>query len=248
MTDGYTSSMPALSDEERSKLRLEELYRQEVRRELSDAADTGSRLWKALNSSFGLWLLSALFISGLGTLYTSCQTARERESAKTRDIERLDLEISYRFSNVLRHLNILRDRATRNPSWLTRAPEDITETLRLLKEPPRADFRSLYPQYNEYSLPALLADLRRNLENTPGGDFYDDDDRGTVDAVLGRIVGFAPEDGAKGLNPSTDREGLGPPLTDPFEVVGSAINRLLPIRWRRKSFFYVDCPSDRPFC
>lgn len=53
---------PKLNTDEKSKIRLEEEYRAAVRAELNTPSlrqEPNSVIWRFVNSSFGLWLLSA---------------------------------------------------------------------------------------------------------------------------------------------------------------------------------------------
>jgi hypothetical protein len=64
-----------LSDEQETRIREEEIFRQEVRNELGSqkpAASPGGKFWKFLNSSFALWFLSSVF---LGSLRVRLKTA-----------------------------------------------------------------------------------------------------------------------------------------------------------------------------
>ena len=85
-----------LTDEEVQRIRAEENVRFAIRTELAkslEAPKTESTLWKFLNSTLGLWLLSAVFISLAGGAFTYFQQ-QHAEYLKERDsIERLDLEL-----------------------------------------------------------------------------------------------------------------------------------------------------------
>jgi hypothetical protein len=60
----------------------------------------GARLWRILNSSFVLWFLSSVLISGLAALYTQWQS-REAQQVQTRALQRrLNTEIGNRIHMV----------------------------------------------------------------------------------------------------------------------------------------------------
>jgi hypothetical protein len=65
-------------------------------------------VWKFLNSSFALWLLSAVFITGIGSAFTQWQAQTAEDRKNKEQIERIDLEISYRFSELLLQIDDLR--------------------------------------------------------------------------------------------------------------------------------------------
>jgi len=58
-------------------------------------------LWVFVNSSFGLWFLSAIFLSGTGASYAVWQQRLADNRATRNTIERLDMEISYRLYSIL---------------------------------------------------------------------------------------------------------------------------------------------------
>ena len=95
----------ALTEAQRAHIRAEEIYRSEVRRELdaqADLAATGTnRLWTSLNSSFVLWLLSSVVLSGLAACYTGWQNRHSKTKANRELIEKLDTEISNRIYEAL---------------------------------------------------------------------------------------------------------------------------------------------------
>ncbi|HYX72818.1 MAG TPA: hypothetical protein VE732_08605, partial [Nitrososphaera sp.] len=80
-----------LTEDEKEKIKLEEEYRFEVRNQLQTANQKeSSNLWSFLNSSFGLWLLSAIFITGAGFLYTNYQNSRAESLKNEEIIQKLD--------------------------------------------------------------------------------------------------------------------------------------------------------------
>jgi hypothetical protein len=60
-----------------------------------------SRLWTFVNSNFGLWLLSAVLITGVGAGYTAWSQRNQQNAATAATIRRLDLEIGFRFYEIL---------------------------------------------------------------------------------------------------------------------------------------------------
>jgi hypothetical protein len=51
-----------LNDDDKIRIRLEESYRTQVRKQAEKEAESKKKLWAFVNSSFGIWLLSAIFI------------------------------------------------------------------------------------------------------------------------------------------------------------------------------------------
>jgi hypothetical protein len=82
-----------LSDDERAKIRAEEILRREVRESLEGA---GSRWWSFLNSAFGLWLLGSVSV-GVITWSFGAIRDRQREETESRVLSRrLRTEIAAR--------------------------------------------------------------------------------------------------------------------------------------------------------
>jgi len=193
MTD-VTSPPPPGADDlleaDRRRVLEEEEYRAAVRKRLEHDKPTRSRFVEFLNSSFALWLLSAIFLSGTGTVYSCWQKDRDVSKAQhekdleaekiqlqkmadeARDnkatVERLDLEISYRFSQVLLSLRSISEQGARLGS-----PDSNQRKLQIagpsmgvmqgLAQKPRADQPPLYPDYAAYALPTLISELRRRV-------------------------------------------------------------------------------------
>jgi hypothetical protein len=74
-----------LTPEDQTRIRKEEIFRAEVRERLAaDAARGASRLWKFVNTSFGVWFLSAVVLGGLSWLLSERHLAIERHNAVRR--------------------------------------------------------------------------------------------------------------------------------------------------------------------
>jgi hypothetical protein len=221
-----------LDDNEREKIELEERYRFEIRNKLEENTKnrSPSRLWAFVNSSFGLWLLSAIFISGIGTIYTQVQNSRaERlkkeeviraEALKTKElIDRLDLEIGYRLSQVQIRLYSLR---AVNDATL------IGDVNKSLSRPPQGEFFSLYPEFSSFSLLALMAELRRHVPEK---------DRKELDQVLADLTGIDVLIEVEGVNRSS------------AEQVASLILKKFRLeRWQKTQFYFLECLASSPFC
>jgi hypothetical protein len=92
-----------LSDSDRDRIRSEEIFRDEVRRELSANQPTsrGKRVWSLLNNPFSIWFLSTVVI-GLLTFAYSAHQERLRASARLSEtLQKLDTEIAGRIRGSL---------------------------------------------------------------------------------------------------------------------------------------------------
>ena len=221
-----------LDNTEREKIGLEELYRFEIRNKLEEDAkkESPSRLWGFFNSSFGLWLLSAIFISGVGTVYTQIQDSRadrlkkeevtRAEESKTKElVERLDLEIGYRLSQVQIRLYSLRT---------VEDQKSIRDVIDRLPRQSQAEVSSLYPEFSNFSLVALIAELRRHLPET---------ERKELDDVLADLTGVSVLNEFEGVH-SLSAERVASVFLEKFRLN----------RWRRTQFYFLECPSSSPFC
>jgi hypothetical protein len=221
-----------LDDTEREKLELEERYRFEIRNKLEESTkkEPPSRLWGFMNSSFGLWLLSAIFISGIGTVYTQVQNSRaERlkkeeviraEALKTTElIGRLDLEIGYRLSQVQIRLYSLRS---------VQDPKSIGDVINSLSHSSQGEVFPLYPEFSNFSLLALIAELRRHVPTT---------ERKELDQVLADLTGINVLIEVEGVNRSSAEQ-----------AAGLVLKKFRRWRWQTTQFYFLDCQVSKPFC
>lgn len=242
-----------LSHRERDLILAQERYRSEIQAQLNN--QNGSRsspLIRFLNSSLGLWLLSAVFISGLGALYDSYSRDREKQAAieteerargqKADDeISRLDQEISFRLSEMIaklykRHLQ-QQKASQRDRMPVPVEPADLYDFVRLAPSHASPSSPSSLHQANRDStLPSLMAQLAYLERSRKRGDDRASASIEGVIAHLGDLDGFF-EVGKLSEKPANAL------------AVAAAINRqvLLP-RWKESRFYYTYCSSESPFC
>lgn len=232
--------MENLSDDEKRRIRQEELFRSDIRKELAPApaaVQPTSRIWTVINSSFGLWLLSAVFVSGAGTIYTNHQNeVRERrEQAETERSEhkqeedlvaRLDLEISYRLSAAMAKLEAL---SGTNGSWRSDAHWSATlGALKPLSLPADGEHPPLFPEFKHYNGLALIAERRRH---SPAGEQEQLRNQLTrVSFLINSVL--------------SSSSATCPP---PRDIAGDLIDAMRNDRWDN-GFPYTDCTKAEPFC
>lgn len=137
-----------LSDQEKGRIRAEEVYRHEVRESLNRKDPS---LWDLLNSSFVLWFLSSIVLATLTAAYGSCSTARETTRTRT---ERGMLLATELHSRALQFLDaISSDRAEPKRYW------------DLLFRPPHQNLATyaLYPEFERRPTESLDEELERIL-------------------------------------------------------------------------------------
>jgi hypothetical protein len=189
----------------------------------SDAQSTAT--WQFLNSSFGLWLFSAIFITGAGTAFTWYQGLKADERKRVETVEKLDLEIAFRYFQAMNHLWALSNKNVNDIKLAEgRRAQEIERVLASLNERQPQNLLPLYAEFSAFSLPTLHAELRRHLSGSQ---------QRQVDASLAKLTGGVFED----LD-----------LSD-LKAVGAKVQtELLSGRWKNKYFFWVDCPPSKPWC
>jgi len=89
-----------LSDEERRRIRAEEIFRDEIRRELAAHDSRRSRLWAFTNSSIFIWFLSSVVVAAITTGYSRCSEATRVSAASEETKRRLNVELSRRAAEL----------------------------------------------------------------------------------------------------------------------------------------------------
>ena len=194
-------------------------------------------MWAFLNSSFGLWLLSAILLTWAGTLYTQSQNHRaeeqKKQDAQTAElvknqklVERLDLEIGYRFSQSQVHLaSLVRDWGGKEkhfPFRDGRGEMDVRDILDGLSQPADKKSPALYQEFSNLSTIALIAELRRHVSVK---------EKAELDRVLADL---------SGIYIFLDVRKV--PISDVRAVGGALFNGLTLPRWRAARFYFSDCP------
>jgi hypothetical protein len=226
-----------LTDEERQRIQLEEQYRLEVCKQLEQEKPKPSRSWTFLNSTFTLWLLSAVVITWAGTLYTQSQNRRieaqkaqdaaKSEAAKNKElVERLDLEIGYRLSQVQINLvSLVTDWGTKKTRFTFRpgmSEKEVREIIDSLSQPSSKKFPPLYQEFSSFSTLALIAELRRHVPP---------EQKAELDQVLADLSGVYVYLDVHEIQVS-DVHGVGTALYNGFTIG----------RWRAGMFYFADCP------
>jgi hypothetical protein len=226
-----------LTETERIKIRLEEQFRLEIRSQLEEKGRKPSKLWTFLNSSFGLWLLSAIIVTWAGSIYAHWQAGRADrekalqaqnvENARNKElVERLDLEIAYRFSefqiNLVYLVNDWGGKGTHYPFRPGKGEKDVKRAIDSLLQPPQKEYQPLYPEFSNLSTLALIAELRRHVPPQEKRD---------LDQVIADLSGIYVFLEVRKIR------------TDDVYAVGKAVfNSMLLPRWSAGNFYFSDCP------
>ncbi len=104
-----------LTDEEKDRIRLEETYRDEVRRTLATpvAKTRAERILAAANAPFVLWFPSSVVVGAAGFLYGQLQTNAAMKAKRAETVERLDIEMSGRVGLADYAVLVLRGRVAK---------------------------------------------------------------------------------------------------------------------------------------
>lgn len=142
-----------LSEEEKAKIKAEEIFRQAVRAELErqrqpEKESSSKKLWRVLNSSFGLWFLSTIVLGIVVTGYTKWQEKLWAAKRDQQTIMQIDIEVALRLNHF---------RSTINNSV---SQKQFVAALAALEKSSN-DLFSIYsfPEYERRSVQALLIEL-----------------------------------------------------------------------------------------
>jgi hypothetical protein len=232
-----------LDETEKTRIKAEEVFRNSIRKELSlasvqpDVKKWYERVLAAANSNLGIWFLSAVLVTGVGTLYTNHQNARQEE-AKKQEIkqeearrekeisDRLALEISFRLSSVLSQLHAASIRF--GETLDEKSHSAVVAAFGPLARPATDDVPPLFPEFKSYAGLALIAELCRHVD--PG-------EKQTLKNILAKPGGLRYEGNGElnGKNLSAKA------------VASLLLARMQNPLWD-KGFPYTDCKSENPFC
>lgn len=248
-----------LTKSEKSAIYREELkeqYRADVRSRLTPTVPPTftSKSGLFLNSAFGLWVLSAIFLSGGGTMLSCYQKHRdisraaeekaleerkirlekelEREQERSARVERLDTEISYRLSQTLLDLRNVSEQTAllpQNappPQRVLAAASATFPILQGMIRPPSVSQAPLYPEHAQWGLPTLIADLAPRVSKK---------ERQELQRCLAQMQGGSNRQGFKTADPAR-------------EAASWILEDIVLSRWRDSAFHHVDCRPSNPFC
>ena len=150
-----------LSEEEKGRIRTEEIFRAEVRRELEgkEPSSRAKRFWTFLNSSFALWFLSSVVLAGLTTAVTSYQAKRSERLRKAQIERRLDTEISSRIGLTLRTVRLERAKIASGQAQPPGTAYGNAESYLDNSFPNTSWDFSIYPEYKARTFRSLVSEL-----------------------------------------------------------------------------------------
>jgi hypothetical protein len=145
-----------LSDSDKQRIRAEEIFRSEVRRELEAKKRQlrgWQRAWSLANTSFGIWFLSTIVIGLVTWSYSSVQEHARTNERKAETVRKLDTELTGRIHGALVQLEALRRRLEGKAYDATRSETFATAVQAL------DSANSIYPEYRSRSFSSLVLEL-----------------------------------------------------------------------------------------
>lgn len=218
-----------LTQDQKNQILLEERYRREVQLKLDKPKRRS--LWEFVNSAFGMWLLTTVVVSwGL-----ELNAARMRDVERQNKLDRLHLEIGYRFTQVQETLANAetgdletRERAVAEALSRLRRAGDKSSTVSGFTA-----YLSLYPEYQGFGLPALLAEQKKLRKMTVP-------EEKETNKILGHLAALRSFIRIKNISQG-----------DPKQVAGAIIDEIVPERVKVKEektyWYYLDGRKENPF-
>jgi hypothetical protein len=154
-----------ISEEEEKRIRLIETYKFEVRDKLETekAKKFGiDKVFSFFNSKFGLWILSAIFVSGGVKVYDDYKVKQENEKTRGEIIEKLDSEISYKFNKVMADLEGMKENGDAREMLMPMEGYAREFALNMDKGSSQEN-NFLYEEYKNWSLLALVVEQNRQI-------------------------------------------------------------------------------------
>ena len=135
-------------------IRLQELYRAKLTHRFDSAAPE-SKLWKFCNSTFGIFLLSSVFISSFSWTYTQWTTAHKERADRERSFQRLQMEIA----NRLRYAGAMTQRFPSSKYKMVREAIYGYDPQGNLNPSWIRHYSAVFPEYRERNLASLVWEL-----------------------------------------------------------------------------------------
>nr|WKN38232.1 hypothetical protein K4G66_05900 [Tunicatimonas sp. TK19036] len=166
-----------LTDDEKARIKAEEVYREEIKKSLADKKQDSNPFWVFLNSGLGLWFLSTIVIGLFTYLFNEYKEDKRTNAEQESKIKQLDLEIESRISQFWVHIEPLIKRDERNYIDSTYSlREGVSyDTLSILwdafKNPPSFNpklMTTIYREYDTRTTISLMIELATVLEQKYG--------------------------------------------------------------------------------
>lgn len=147
-----------LTEEEKERIRAEEIFRYEIQQQLTNERKKDSRLWNIINSAFFLWFMSTIIVGVISVSYSNFVKNREDQRRKEEAAQIIEQEkrvaarkIDAEVSNRLYYFAQLSKFKEHD------AP---TNAIFILEKPSSVDYPvSVFPEFANRNLQSLLWEL-----------------------------------------------------------------------------------------
>ena len=171
-----------LTEEEKVRIRAEELFRHEVRQSFRDKKTFWDPLWTFVNSSFGLWVMSTVVVGSIIYFYNDIQSKQASDTLRSENIRKIKTEIFRRLNYVSVMLSepfeLVIDQNAEHGHYKSEAAKELTAYnthLKMMSESLDAGATNrnlpliihVFPEFKERTLNSLLFELKR-LEDDAG--------------------------------------------------------------------------------
>ena len=159
-----------MTEEDKLRVRDEEVYRSEVRRELeaqkSKPTTRSGKVWAFVQTSLGIWLLSTVVVGLITWGYTQLQGALQRSNAQLQVVQHADAEAK---SRVQQWLNMCNIRWVQSEFATSKFQEWYFNVVRPPEKNPQYTY-VIYPVYSEFEDRALISVLTQLRDNVPSAE------------------------------------------------------------------------------
>jgi len=147
-----------LTEDDKKRISEEEIYRQEVRRQLEGEKPSPSRrqrFWEVVNKPFILWSLSTILVGLISWTYASYEAQNKEQLQREGTVRKIDLEMRNRIGGSLKYLDKLQQ--VHQPIH----PDDVFDEALMYLDKNKGEYAaSLYPEYKDKGFQALITDLK----------------------------------------------------------------------------------------
>lgn len=150
-----------ITDEEKQKIKLEEIFRDEIRKKLSEKerSSFSHKIWKFINSPLGLWLLSTVLVGLVVYFYDNNKLQNQIIANNTATLHKLETEIS----NRLQQFRVALE--NQDPSKIYYQKDELAYMIdgTLISDGSLSREKPIYifPEYKERTMNSLLYEISR---------------------------------------------------------------------------------------
>ena len=151
-----------ISEQEKEKIRQEEIYRREIRQEIAKTAQRDTftqKIWAFLNCPLGLWFLSTIAIGIISWSYSQWQANQVQIQEYQKQRRKLNMEVASRIQTFKNFLANAQNK------------EQLYYSISFLDDPEVDRFNLfIFPEFRKRSLRSLLWELNELVEKDEQAD------------------------------------------------------------------------------